>query len=126
MIWFIICLWCYGQTCITGCNTRTLTQTNKLKSILPVEPNFFYNNNNNGLLYSAHVCHSVTLLALNHYYPALAPLPLRRSSITRNNFLPGTHLLHLGRERQLWTKYLRPKGIRTEQVSNPQPSDNNN
>ena len=28
---------------------------------------------NNGLLYSAHVCHSVTLLALNHYYPGFSP-----------------------------------------------------
>ena len=48
--------------------------------------------------YSAHVCHSVTLLTLTIITPALAQLPLQRSSITRNNFLPGTHLLHLGRE----------------------------
>ena len=48
------------------------------------------NNDNDGLLYSADVCHSVTLLALIPLItPALAPLPLRRSSITRNNFLPG-------------------------------------
>ena len=32
-----------------------------------------HDNNNNGLLYSAHVCHSVTLLALNHYYPGFSP-----------------------------------------------------
>ena len=44
-------------------------------------------------------------------------------SITQNKFLPGTHLLHLAQERQsLWTNAL-SKGIRTESVSNPRPSD---
>ena len=28
------------------------------------------------------------------------------SAFWRNKFLPGTHLLHLGRERQLWIKCL--------------------
>ena len=31
-----------------------------------------YNNDKNGLLYSAHVCHSVIFLALNHYYPGFS------------------------------------------------------
>ena len=44
--------------------------------------------------------------------------PFSAKSIRRNKFLLGTHLLHLGRERQLWTKLpcLRaytPSGIRT-------------
>ena len=36
--------------------------------------------------------------------PALALMqPFSAKSIRRNKFLLGTHLLHLGRERQLWT-----------------------
>ena len=31
------------------------------------------NNNNNKLSFSAHVCHSVTLLAVNHYYSGFSP-----------------------------------------------------
>ena len=30
-------------------------------------------NNNNGVLYCAHVCHTVTLLAQKHYYPSFSP-----------------------------------------------------
>ena len=48
--------------------------------------------------------------------PALAPMqPFSAKSIGRNKFLLGTHLLHLGRERQLWTKCLVYRG-RTQRV----------
>ena len=52
-----------------------------------------------------HVSCNYTLLCCFIIAPAVAELPCRRSNtFRRNKFLPGTHLLHLGQERQLWTK----------------------
>ena len=41
-----------------------------------------------------------------NYYPGFSPCSHWRWSISRNKFLPGNHLLHLGRERQSWIKCL--------------------
>ena len=43
-----------------------------------------------------------------YHYPDFSPgkLVAHMQCIWRNIFLPGTHLLHLGRERQLWIKCL--------------------
>ena len=73
-------------------------------------------------IYKAHI--TLSPYALGIITPALAELSRRRSNIIRNTFLLGTHLLHLGRERQLWIKCLAldlSRGIRTERDSNHQP-----
>ena len=51
---------------------------------------------------SAHVCHSVTLQALNHSPAAIAAHEHYKKLIPAG--YPFT--IHLGRERQLWTKCL--------------------
>ena len=59
--------------------------------------------------YIAHITSKWRLYALEALLPhaALALMqPFSAKSIRRNKFLLGTHLLHLGRERQLWTKCL--------------------
>ena len=61
-------------------------------------------NNNSVYLLSAH---SIRFDAhgANYYYPGYARPSQRRTRQTRKN-PTGTHLLHLGRERQLWIKCL--------------------
>ena len=76
-----------------------------------VETGLLYtdNNNNNNVpfLYSAYHIQMASLCARGIITPALALMqPFSAKSILRNKFLLGTHLLHLGRERQLWAKYL--------------------
>ena len=69
---------------------------------------YFNYNNNVPFLYSAYHIQMVSLCARGINTPALALMqPFSAKSIWRNKFLLGTHLLHLGRERQLlWTKCL--------------------
>ena len=66
------------------------------------------NNNNNDVpfLYSAYHIQMASLYARDIITPALALMqPFSAAkSIRRNTFLLGTDLLHLGRERELWTK----------------------
>ena len=73
-----------------------------------LSPNIPNNNNNNvPFLYSAYHIQLASLCARGIITPALALMqPFSAKSIRRNKFLLGTHLLHLGRERQLWTKCL--------------------
>ena len=63
-----------------------------------------HNNNNSVYLLSAH---SIRFDAhgANYYYSGYARPSQRRTRQTRKN-PTGTHLLHLGRERQLWIKCL--------------------
>ena len=44
------------------------------------------------------------------YYPGFSTAAIRRPSISRNKFLPGTHLLNLGRVWQMQINVL-PKDI---------------
>ena len=75
-------------------------------------------------LYSAYHIQMASLCARGIITPALALIqPFSAKSIRRNKFLLGTHLLHLGRERQLGTKCLVYMGVRTKWNSNPPPSD---
>ena len=64
----------------------------------------FMINNNSVYLISAH---SIRFDAhgANYYYPGYARPAQRRTRQTRKN-PTGTHLLHLGREKQLWIKCL--------------------
>ena len=58
-------------------------------------------------MYSAHHIQMASLCARGIITPALALMqPFSAKSIRRKKFLLGTHLLHLGRERKLWTKCL--------------------
>ena len=53
------------------------------------------------------VCHSVTLLAQNHYYPGFSPAAIITLEHYKESFPAGYPFnIHLGRERQLWTKCL--------------------
>ena len=62
-------------------------------------------NNNVPFLYSAYHIQMASLCARGIITPALALMqPFSAKSIRRNKFLLGTHLLHLGRERQLCEK----------------------
>ena len=87
---------------IAKLTTRELLQKSKNAKIMA------YNNNNNiPFLYSAYHIQMASLCARGIITPALALMqPFSAKSIRRNKFLLGTHLLHLGRERQLWTKCL--------------------
>ena len=81
------------------------------------------NNNNVPFLYSAYHIQMASLCAWGISTPALALMqPFSAKSIRRNTFLLGTHLLHLGWERQCTDKMpcLRayaPSGIRTPRLS---------
>ena len=63
------------------------------------------NNNNVPFLYSAYHIQMASLCARGIITPALVPMqPFSAKSIRRNKFMLGTHLLHLGRERQVVDK----------------------
>ena len=75
------------------------------------------------LYHSAYHIQMASLCSRGIITPALALMqPFSAKSIRRNKFLLGIHLLHLGRERQLWTKCLiylgayAPSGIRTHDL----------
>ena len=58
-------------------------------------------------IYSAYHIQMASLCARGINTPALALMqPFSAKSIQRNKFLLGTHLLLLGRERQMWAKCL--------------------
>ena len=65
-----------------------------------------HNNNNNNSVYLLSA-HSIRFYAhgANYYYPGYARPSQRRTRQTMKN-PTGTHLLHLGRERQLWIKLI--------------------
>ena len=69
-----------------------------------VNGGFHYNEHGN--LYSTATI-DIYSTALHYYHTGCSRAAMQAlKGIRKNKFLPGTHLLHQGRERQLWTKYL--------------------